>query len=285
MTAKILDGKKIAAEIRASVKGETLLLKERGIVPGLAVVLVGDNPASKVYVGQKEKGCLEAGFASFLHRLPGGTSQKDLLDLIGKLNADPLVHGILVQLPLPDQIDEEKVIAAIKPEKDVDGFSPVNMGRLVAGMSAIEPCTPKGIMRLLEASGIELAGKEAVVIGRSNIVGKPVALMLLARSATVTVCHSRTKDLAEHTKRADILVAAVGRPRFVTADMVKDGVVVIDVGINRLEEGLVGDVDFEGVSEKASWITPVPGGVGPMTIAMLLENTLEQAKLSGEGRS
>lgn len=285
MTAKILDGKKIAAEIRASVKGETLLLKERGIVPGLAVVLVGDNPASKVYVGQKEKGCLEAGFASFLHRLPGGTSQKDLLDLIGKLNADPLVHGILVQLPLPDQIDEEKVIAAIKPEKDVDGFSPVNMGRLVAGMSAIEPCTPKGIMRLLEASGIELAGKEAVVIGRSNIVGKPVALMLLARSATVTVCHSRTRDLAEHTKRADILVAAVGRPRFVTADMVKDGVVVIDVGINRLEEGLAGDVDFEGVSEKASWITPVPGGVGPMTIAMLLENTLEQAKLSGEGRS
>lgn len=285
MTAKILDGKKIAAEIRASVKGETLLLKERGIVPGLAVVLVGDNPASKVYVGQKEKGCLEAGFASFLHRLPGGTSQKDLLDLIGKLNADPLVHGILVQLPLPDQIDEEKVIAAIKPEKDVDGFSPVNMGRLVAGMSAIEPCTPKGIMRLLEASGIELAGKEAVVIGRSNIVGKPVALMLLARSATVTVCHSRTRDLDAHTKRADILVAAVGRPRFVTADMVKDGVVVIDVGINRLEEGLAGDVDFEGVSEKASWITPVPGGVGPMTIAMLLENTLEQAKLSGEGRS
>ncbi|GAB1427827.1 bifunctional methylenetetrahydrofolate dehydrogenase/methenyltetrahydrofolate cyclohydrolase FolD [Aminivibrio sp.] len=285
MTAKILDGKKIAAEIRASVKGETLLLKERGIVPGLAVVLVGDNPASKVYVGQKEKGCLEAGFASFLHRLPGGTSQKDLLDLIGKLNADPLVHGILVQLPLPDQIDEEKVIAAIKPEKDVDGFSPVNMGRLVAGMSAIEPCTPKGIMRLLEASGIELAGKEAVVIGRSNIVGKPVALMLLAKSATVTVCHSRTRDLDAHTKRADILVAAVGRPRFVTADMVKDGVVVIDVGINRLEEGLVGDVDFEGVSEKASWITPVPGGVGPMTIAMLLENTLEQAKLSGEGRS
>ncbi len=285
MTAKILDGKKIAAEIRASVKGETRLLKERGIVPGLAVVLVGDNPASKVYVGQKEKGCLEAGFASFLHRLPGGTSQKDLLDLISKLNADPLVHGILVQLPLPDQIDEEKVIAAIKPEKDVDGFSPVNMGRLVAGMSAIEPCTPKGIMRLLEASGIKLAGKEAVVIGRSNIVGKPVALMLLAKSATVTVCHSRTRDLDAHTKRADILVAAVGRPRFVTADMVKDGVVVIDVGINRLEEGLVGDVDFEGVSEKASWITPVPGGVGPMTIAMLLENTLEQAKLSGEGRS
>lgn len=285
MTARILDGKKISAEIRASVKEETARLKERGVVPGLAVVLVGDNPASKVYVGQKEKGCLEAGFASFLHRLPETTSQKDLLDLIAKLNGDPLVHGILVQLPLPDQIDEEKVIAAIKPEKDVDGFSPVNMGRLMAGMAAIEPCTPKGIMRLLEASGIELTGKEAVVIGRSNIVGKPVALMLLAKSATVTVCHSRTKDLAEHTKRADILVAAVGRPKFVTEDMVKDGVVVIDVGINRLEEGLVGDVDFEGVSEKASWITPVPGGVGPMTIAMLLENTLEQAKLRAGVRS
>ncbi len=280
MTARILDGKKIAADIRASVKNETRLLKEQGIVPGLAVVLVGDNPASKVYVGQKEKGCLEAGFASFLHRLPGSTTEKDLLDLVKKLNGDPSVHGILVQLPLPEQIDEEKVITAIKPEKDVDGFSPVNLGRLMAGMAAIEPCTPKGIMRLLEESGIELKGKEAVVIGRSNIVGKPVALMLLAESATVTVCHSRTRNLAEHTKRADILVAAVGRPRFVTADMVKDGVVVIDVGINRLEDGLVGDVDFEGVSEKASWITPVPGGVGPMTIAMLLENTLGQAKKS-----
>ena len=284
MSAKILDGKKIAADIRASVKNEARLLKERGKVPGLAVVLVGDNPASKVYVGQKEKGCLEAGFASFLHRLPATTTEEDLLDLVKKLNGDPTVHGILVQLPLPEQINEEKVITAIKPEKDVDGFSPVNLGRLMAGMAAIEPCTPKGIMRLLEESGIELKGKEAVVIGRSNIVGKPVALMLLAKSATVTICHSRTRDLAEHTKRADILVAAVGQPRFITADMVKEGVVVIDVGINRLEEGLVGDVDFEGVSEKASWITPVPGGVGPMTIAMLLENTLEQAKLSGDVR-
>ncbi|MDD3516040.1 methylenetetrahydrofolate dehydrogenase (NADP+)/methenyltetrahydrofolate cyclohydrolase [Aminivibrio pyruvatiphilus] len=278
MTARILDGKKLSAEIRASVKEETAFLREKGIVPGLAVVLVGDDPASKVYVGQKEKGCLEAGFASFLHRLPDSTTQEELLDLIGRLNGDASVHGILVQLPLPRQIDPDTVLAAIRPEKDVDGFHPVNVGRLVAGLPACEPCTPKGILRLLKSTGIPLAGKEAVVIGRSNIVGKPVALMLLAESATVTVCHSRTKDLAEHVRRADILVAAIGKPRFVTADMVKEGAVVVDVGINRLEEGLVGDVDFGPVSEKAAWITPVPGGVGPMTIAMLLENTLEQAK-------
>jgi len=285
MTAKILDGKKMSAEIRASIKEKVLLLKEKGIVPGLAVILVGDNPASKVYVGQKEKGCLEAGFASFLHRLPGTTSQEELLALIDKLNADKTVHGILVQLPLPRQIDPDTVLAAIRPEKDVDGFHPVNIGRLVAGLSASEPCTPKGILRLLKSTGIPLAGKEAVVIGRSNIVGKPVALMLLAESATVTICHSKTADLAEHARRADILVAAIGKPRFVTEDMVKEGAVVIDVGINRLEEGLVGDVDYEPVAEKASWITPVPGGVGPMTIAMLLENTLEQAeKADASGR-
>jgi len=278
MTARILDGRKLSAEIRASVKEETAFLREKGIVPGLAVVLVGDDPASKVYVGQKEKGCLEAGFASFLHRLPASTTQEQLLDLIGRLNGDALVHGILVQLPLPPQIDPDTVLAAIRPEKDVDGFHPVNIGRLVAGLPACEPCTPKGILRLLKSTEIPLAGKEAVVIGRSNIVGKPVALMLLAESATVTVCHSRTRDLAEHVRRADILVAAIGKPRFVTADMVKEGAVVVDVGINRLEEGLVGDVDYGPVSEKASWITPVPGGVGPMTIAMLLENTLEQAK-------
>ena len=277
MTARILDGKKLSAEIRASVKEETAFLREKGIVPGLAVVLVGDDPASKVYVGQKEKGCLEAGFASFLHRLPDSTTQEELLDLIGRLNGDASVHGILVQLPLPRQIDPDTVLAAIRPEKDVDGFHPVNVGRLVAGLPACEPCTPKGILRLLKSTGIPLAGKEAVVIGRSNIVGKPVALMLLAESATVTVCHSRTQDLAGHVRRADVLVAAIGKPRFVTADMVKEGAVVVDVGINRLEEGLVGDVDFGPVSEKAAWITPVPGGVGPMTIAMLLENTLEQA--------
>lgn len=281
MTAKILDGKKISAEIREAIKEKVVLLKEKGIVPGLAVILVGDNPASKVYVGQKEKGCLEAGFASFLHRLPETTSQEELLALIDKLNADKTVHGILVQLPLPRQIDPDTVLAAIRPEKDVDGFHPVNIGRLVAGLPASEPCTPKGILRLLKSTGIPLAGKEAVVIGRSNIVGKPVALMLLAESATVTICHSKTADLAEHARRADILVAAIGKPRFVTADMVKEGAVVIDVGINRLEEGLVGDVDYEPVAEKASWITPVPGGVGPMTIAMLLENTLEQAEKTG----
>ncbi len=281
MTAKILDGKKMSAEIRTAIKEKVVLLKEKGIVPGLAVILVGDNPASKVYVGQKEKGCLEAGFASFLHRMPETTSQEELLALIDKLNADKTVHGILVQLPLPRQIDPDTVLAAIRPEKDVDGFHPVNIGRLVAGLPASEPCTPKGILRLLKSTGIPLAGKEAVVIGRSNIVGKPVALMLLAESATVTICHSKTAELAEHARRADILVAAIGKPRFVTADMVKEGAVVIDVGINRLEEGLVGDVDYEPVAEKASWITPVPGGVGPMTIAMLLENTLEQAEKAG----
>jgi len=278
MAAQILDGKKLSAEIRAKIKDETAALREKGIVPGLAVILVGENPASKVYVGQKEKGCLEAGFASFLHRLPSSTTQQELLGLINRLNADASVHGILVQLPLPPQIDPDTVLAAIRPEKDVDGFHPVNIGRLSAGLPACEPCTPKGIMRLLRTTGIPLSGKEAVVIGRSNIVGKPVALMLLAESATVTICHSRTKDLADHVRRADIVVAAIGKPRFVTADMVKEGVVVIDVGINRLEEGLVGDVDYAPVSEKASWITPVPGGVGPMTIAMLLENTLEQAR-------
>mgnify|MGYP003589133160 CR=1 FL=1 len=278
MSAKILDGKKVSSEIRQRIKEEAVLLKARGVVPGLAVVLVGDNPASKVYVGQKEKGCLEAGFASFLHRLPSSTPQKELLGLIERLNRDGSVHGILVQLPLPPQIDPDTVLAAIRPEKDVDGFHPVNMGRLVAGLPCCQPCTPKGIMRLLKVTGIPLSGKEAVVIGRSNIVGKPVSLMLLAESATVTVCHSRTANLAEHARRADILVAAIGKPRFVTADMVKEGAVVIDVGINRLEEGLVGDVDFGPAAEKASWITPVPGGVGPMTIAMLLENTLEQAR-------
>lgn len=279
MTAKILDGKKLAAEIRAEVKRGVAEMKvATGAVPGLAVVLVGDNPASKVYVGQKEKACLEAGFASFLHRLPASTPQKELFGLIERLNDDPSVHGILVQLPLPPQIDPDMVIAAIKPGKDVDGFHPVNVGRLVAGLPCCEPCTPKGIMRLLKETGLPIAGKEAVIIGRSNIVGKPVALMLLSKSATVTICHSKTHDLATHVRRADILVAAIGKPRFVTADMVKEGAVVIDVGINRLDEGLVGDVDYGPVSEKASWITPVPGGVGPMTIAMLLENTLHQAR-------
>ena len=278
MTAKILDGKKLASEIKADVRERTERLKERGVTPGLAVVLVGEDPASKVYVGQKEKGCRDAGFASFLHRLPETTTQGELLALIERLNSDRTVHGILVQLPLPRHIDSDAVLSAIRPGKDVDGFHPVNIGRLVSGLPSCEPCTPKGIMRLLKSAEIPLSGKEAVIIGRSNIVGKPVAMMLLAESATVTICHSRTEELADHARRADILIAAVGKPRFVTGDMVKEGAVVVDVGINRLEEGLVGDVDYEAAAERASWITPVPGGVGPMTIAMLLENTLEQAE-------
>lgn len=278
MTAKILDGKKLASEIKADVRERTERLKESGVTPGLAVVLVGEDPASKVYVGQKEKGCRDAGFASFLHRLPETTTQGELLALIERLNSDRTVHGILVQLPLPGHIDSDAVLSAIRPEKDVDGFHPVNIGRLVSGLPSCEPCTPKGIMRLLKSAEIPLSGKEAVIIGRSNIVGKPVAMMLLAESATVTICHSRTEELAAHARRADILIAAVGKPRFVTGDMVKEGAVVVDVGINRLEEGLVGDVDYEAAADRASWITPVPGGVGPMTIAMLLENTLEQAE-------
>lgn len=278
MTAKILDGKKLASEIKADVRERTERLKESGVTPGLAVVLVGEDPASKVYVGQKEKGCRDAGFASFLHRLPETTTQGELLALIERLNSDRTVHGILVQLPLPGHIDSDAVLSAIRPGKDVDGFHPVNIGRLVSGLPSCEPCTPKGIMRLLKSAEIPLSGKEAVIIGRSNIVGKPVAMMLLAESATVTICHSRTEELAAHARRADILIAAVGKPRFVTGDMVKEGAVVVDVGINRLEEGLVGDVDYEAAADRASWITPVPGGVGPMTIAMLLENTLEQAE-------
>ncbi len=277
MSAQILDGKAISASIRERVRAEVERLKARGIVPGLAVVLVGENPASKVYVGQKEKACLSAGFASFLHRLPASTSQHELLELVDGLNRDPSVHGILVQLPLPPQIDPDTVISAIRPEKDVDGFHPINAGKLLAGLPCIEPCTPKGVMHLIAETGISLEGREAVVVGRSNIVGKPVSLMLLSKNATVTVCHSRTKNIAQHLRHADIIVAAVGRPRFVTADMVREGAVVIDVGINRLDEGLVGDVDYETVAEKASWITPVPGGVGPMTIAMLLQNTLDVA--------
>jgi methylenetetrahydrofolate dehydrogenase (NADP+)/methenyltetrahydrofolate cyclohydrolase len=277
LSAQILDGKAISASIRERVRAEVEQLKARGIVPGLAVVLVGENPASKVYVGQKEKACLSAGFASFLHRLPASTSQHELLELVDGLNRDPSVHGILVQLPLPPQIDPDTVISAIRPEKDVDGFHPINAGKLLAGLPCIEPCTPKGVMHLIAETGISLEGREAVVVGRSNIVGKPVSLMLLSKNATVTVCHSRTKNIAQHLRHADIIVAAVGRPRFVTADMVREGAVVIDVGINRLDEGLVGDVDYETVAEKASWITPVPGGVGPMTIAMLLQNTLDVA--------
>ena len=277
MSAIILDGKKTAAAVRENIKEQVAQLQKEGkTVPGLAVVIVGENPASKVYVGQKEKACNAAGFNSILHRLPENTTQEELLELVEKLNCDPKVHGILVQLPLPSQIDSDRVISSIVPEKDVDGFHPSNIGRLATGLPCISPCTPKGIIYLLEEYGIEMEGKNAVIIGRSNIVGKPVAHMLMDRNATVTICHSRTKDIAFYTRNADIIIAAVGRPRFLTADMVKDGAVVVDVGINRLEEGLVGDVDFEGLKEKVSFITPVPGGVGPMTIAMLLLNTYNQ---------
>jgi methylenetetrahydrofolate dehydrogenase (NADP+)/methenyltetrahydrofolate cyclohydrolase len=277
MTAVLLDGKKVAAQIRAAVAEKAAELKARGVTPGLAVILVGDDAASKVYVGQKEKACREAGFKSDLLNLPGTTTQEELLSVIGRLNADLSVHGILVQLPLPSRIDPDAVIAAIDPGKDVDGFHPVNVGHLVAGVPCMVPCTPLGIIRMLESYGIPLAGKHAVIVGRSSIVGKPMAHLLLAKDCTVTVCHSRTVDLPGFTRQADILVAAVGRPKMITADMVKPGAIVVDVGINRLETGLVGDVDFEAVREVAGWITPVPGGVGPLTIAMLLENTISAA--------
>jgi methylenetetrahydrofolate dehydrogenase (NADP+)/methenyltetrahydrofolate cyclohydrolase len=277
MTAKLLDGKKVASEIKAAVAKKAAELKARGITPGLTVILVGDNPASKVYVGQKEKACIESGFNSVLLEMPGTATQEQLVETIAGLNADPSVHGILVQLPLPRQIDPDAVIAAIDPTKDVDGFHPVNVGRLVAGLPGMVPCTPLGVVRLLEAYGLPLAGKHAVIVGRSAIVGKPMAHLLLARDCTVTICHSRTADLVTFTRQADVLVAAVGRPKTITAGMVKAGAIVVDVGINRLESGLVGDVDFEAVREVAAWITPVPGGVGPLTIAMLLENTLSAA--------
>lgn len=275
----ILDGTKIAGEIRQSVRDEAADFKnKKGIVPGLAVVLVGEDPASQVYVGRKAKACAEAGFLSREYRLPAATLEGELLRLIDDLNKDILIHGILVQLPLPAHISTHKIIAAIDPMKDVDGFHPYNVGGLVSGSPVFIPCTPRGIMELILRTGIELAGKEAVVVGRSNIVGKPIALLLLERHATVTICHSRTKNLPQVTARADVLVAAVGRPHMITGGMVKKGAVVIDVGVNRLESGkLAGDVDFEEVCAKASYITPVPGGVGPMTIAMLMRNTLDAA--------
>ncbi|MBI4745361.1 MAG: bifunctional methylenetetrahydrofolate dehydrogenase/methenyltetrahydrofolate cyclohydrolase FolD [Deltaproteobacteria bacterium] len=278
--AAIIDGKAISEKIRSEVKAATeKLIKEKGVTPGLAVVLVGDNPASKVYVGSKEKACGEMGFYSEKHVLPVTASQDELLKLIDKLNNDKNIHGILVQLPLPEQINEDLVLEAISPGKDVDGFHPYNVGRLAVGKPLFQPCTPYGMMKMLEYSNISVEGKHAVIIGRSNIVGKPIALMLLQKSATVTICHSKTKDLKAEVKRADIVVAAIGKPEFVTGDMMKEGAVVLDVGINRLESGkLVGDVDFASAEKVASAITPVPGGVGPMTIAMLMFNTLESAK-------
>jgi methylenetetrahydrofolate dehydrogenase (NADP+)/methenyltetrahydrofolate cyclohydrolase len=278
--AVILDGKAVAARVKAQVAKEVEQLKSEGIFPGLAVVIVGDNPASRVYVNSKKKDCSEVGIHSEEYALPGDTSQDELLALVEKLNKKPDINGILVQLPLPKPLDEKIVINAIAAEKDVDAFHPVNVGRIMIGDYDFLPCTPAGIMEMLDDAGIEIEGKECVVIGRSNIVGKPMAMLLLHKNGTVTVCHSRSKNLKETAARADILVAAVGKPKFVTADMVKEGAVVIDVGMDRLPDGsLCGDVDFEAVAPKASYITPVPGGVGPMTRAMLLKNTLKAAKL------
>ena len=275
----IIDGNKIAQEIRNEVRLKTRELRQQtGIIPGLAVILVGDDPASQVYVGRKSKACAEVGFLSREYKLPAETEEKKLLKIIKKLNKDDQIHGILVQLPLPGHISTENIIAAIDPDKDVDGFHPYNVGGLMAGTPLFLPCTPRGIMELIARSGIDLKGKEAVVVGRSNIVGKPMAMLLLAQHATVTMCHSKTGDLPAVTRRADVLIAAVGKPHMIKADMVKEGAVVIDVGVNRLENGkLAGDVDFDNVAPKASFITPVPGGVGPMTIAMLMKNTLDAA--------
>ena len=283
--AKILSGKEVSARIKEKLKAEVAALTEKGVTPGLAVVIVGNDPASKVYVGRKEAMCAELGMYSEKYALPEDTAQSELLALIEKLNSDPNIHGILVQLPLPEPLDEKAVIAAIAPQKDVDAFHPVNVGKIMIGDYDFVPCTPAGIMELIAESGVEVEGKNCVVIGRSNIVGKPMSMLLLHKNGTVTICHSRTKNLAEITRNADILVAAVGRAHFVTADMVKPGAVVIDVGMNRLEDGkLAGDVDFDAVEPIAAAITPVPGGVGPMTISMLMRNTLTAAKRAYEAQ-
>jgi methylenetetrahydrofolate dehydrogenase (NADP+)/methenyltetrahydrofolate cyclohydrolase len=277
MTAKIIDGKAIAKEIRSDLKLKVAQLTKEGRQPGLAVVLVGDDPASAVYVRSKKRACEEIGVNSLVHRLPEDTTQDELLGLVEQLNQDPHIHGILVQLPLPKGLDEEIVINAISPQKDVDGFHPINVGNLHIGQEGFVPCTPAGVVELVKRTGVPIAGQNVVVLGRSNIVGKPVASLFLRENATVTICHSRTKDVAAECRRADILIAAVGRPQLVQKDWVKPGAVVIDVGINRVDGAIVGDVHFEEVQEVAGAITPVPGGVGPMTIAMLLKATVDAA--------
>ncbi|MGD0597986.1 MAG: bifunctional methylenetetrahydrofolate dehydrogenase/methenyltetrahydrofolate cyclohydrolase FolD [Sedimentisphaerales bacterium] len=289
MTAKIIDGKQIAAGLRAKLRTDVAALAKKGVVPGLGVILVGDDPASKSYVAAKQKACEEIGIYSDDNRLPASVSQNELMAHINRLNKDPRIHGILTQLPLPKHFDELEVLMAIDPAKDVDGFNPINVGKMVTGQKAFLPCTPHGVVQLLIKSGVKIEGANVVIVGRSNIVGKPLANILMQKSplgnATVTVCHTRTRNLADHTRRADIVIAAAGSPNIITADMIKDGAVVIDVGVNRVDDPskktgyrLVGDVDFENVKEKASLITPVPGGVGPMTITMLLYNTVESAK-------
>jgi methylenetetrahydrofolate dehydrogenase (NADP+)/methenyltetrahydrofolate cyclohydrolase len=281
MAARLIDGKALAAQVRAELKPAVAALAARGARPGLAAILAGDDPASQVYVRNKVRACEETGVRSELHEFPASVAQAALLERIAALNADARVHGILVQLPLPSQVDAERVLAAVAPEKDVDGFHADNLGRLVRGAPRYVPCTPAGVLRLIEHAQVPLAGRHAVVIGRSSIVGKPLALLLLQRDATVTICHSKTADLAELARRADVLVAAVGRARLVTAGMVKPRACVIDVGIQRGKDGkLIGDVDFEPVRQVAGWITPVPGGVGPMTVAMLVANTVRATEMS-----
>jgi len=280
--ANIIDGKAIAAQVRETIKKEVQRFSTvSGIVPGLAVILVGDDPASKIYVRNKKKACEECGFKSFEYVLPEETPEVVLIELIEKLNKDPEVHGILCQLPLPKHIDEKAVIEAISPKKDVDAFHPANVGRIMTGEYSFLPCTPAGVMELIKSTGVDVAGKKCVVVGRSNIVGKPMAMLLLQANGTVTICHSKTADLKKECSEADILVVATGKPKMITADMVKEGAVVIDVGMDRDENGkLCGDVDFDEVSKIAGYITPVPGGVGPMTIAMLMRNTYTAAKLT-----
>lgn len=276
---KIIDGKAIAATMRETIKADVEKLTAQGVTPGLAVVLVGEDPASRVYVSMKEKACEQAGIFSDEHKLSAATTEAQLLALIDEINNDARIDGILVQLPLPPHIDESKILEAIAPAKDADGFHPYNVGRLVTGNPLFQPCTPYGVMKMLEHTGVDLKGKEVVVVGRSNIVGKPVALMCLAQHATVTICHSRTRDLAAQVGRADVVIAAVGQPEMVKGAWIKEGAVVIDVGVNRVgDKKLVGDVEFAAAKERASAITPVPGGVGPMTITMLLYNTVESAK-------
>ena len=280
MGARLIDGKALAQQVRDQLAIESAaVLAKTGVKPGLATILVGDDPASHQYVKSKQKACEAAGIYIDDHKLPTSTTQAELLSLIQKMNADPKIHGILVQLPLPKHIESRVVLEAVSPDKDADGFHPYNFGRLVEGNPVFEACTPKGVIKMIESIGVGIEGKRAVVLGRSNIVGKPLALMLLQRNATVTICHSKTKDLPAVCREADLLLVAIGKAKFVTADMVKEGAVVIDVGTNRWTDGkLCGDVDFEPVSQKAGWISPVPGGVGPMTIAMLLANTVESAK-------
>ena len=282
MAAKLLDGKIMAAELEQELQKRVEAVSARGVTPGLTVILVGEDPASQTYVSNKEKACARLGIRSRTLRMPQSATQQELEDAIREANADASVHGILVQLPLPRHLDSDRALSLILPEKDVDGFHDINAGRLSRGLDCVVACTPKGALHMLKRAGIPLQGKEAVVVGRSNIVGKPMALLLLQENATVTVCHSRTADLAEHTRRADILVAAIGKPRFITADMVKEGAVVVDVGINRVDGKLCGDVDFDAVSQKASYITPVPGGVGKMTIAMLMDNTVSAAEKAAD---